>query len=261
MYFTAAADVVPIKTTEIYDPTTGKFSPGGSMSAVRWAHTATLLPDGRVLLAGGIGTAYADLSSAEIYDPTTAKFTSTGSMASARGDFTATLLGNGEVLVAGGAVGPSAELYDPAKGRFIATGSMKVERHAHTATMLPDGRVLLAGGESTCDASGCAPISSAELYDPKTGTFILTDSMSFARWGHISVLLSDGRVLIAAGGANQKYLSSAEVYDPATGMFASSGPLSHGRSSATGTLLPDGTVLVAGGWDGTAESDLGELYS
>jgi hypothetical protein len=138
---------------------------------------------------------------------------------------------------------------------------MKVERHAHTATMLQDGRVLLAGGESTCDASGCAPISSAELYDPKTGTFILTDSMSFARWGHISVLLSDGRVLIAAGGANQKYLSSAEVYDPATGMFASSGPLSHGRSSATGTLLPDGTVLVAGGWDGTAESDLGELYS
>src|SRR5215813_9815331 len=186
----------------------GTWSPTGHMTVGRHGHTATLLPDGRVLVAGGC----LDNSCPQ------------GAFA-------------------------SAELYDPASGTWSATGSMSVGRLFHTATRLLDGRVLVAGG------FGSAPgeLASAEIYDPKTGTWSATGSTSVGTFGFLATRLRDGRVLVAGGGAN---FTSAELYDPTTGTWSATGSSSVG-GIGTATLLMDGMVLGAnGGTTGTSA----ELY-
>ncbi|MHB9140008.1 MAG: Kelch repeat-containing protein, partial [Victivallaceae bacterium] len=166
----------------------------GSMGSAKNSHTATLLPNGKILVAGGYNGA--SISLAELYDPATKTFSATGSMSSAREGHSATLLPNGKVLVAGGSgagILSSAELYDPAAGTFSATGSMSSARTAHTATLLPNGKVLVAGGYNG------ASISTAELYDPAAGTFSATGSMGAARYAYTATLLPNGKVLVAGG--------------------------------------------------------------
>jgi hypothetical protein len=220
-------------------PTPG-FSQTGSMAKARDSHTATLLYDGRVLIAGG------PYSSAELYDPAAGTFSPTGSMTTARSGHTATLLSDGRVLIAGGDGFDlaSAELYSPAAGTFSPTGSMTTARSGHTATLLADGRVLIAGGGGVF--SNAYYTDSAELYDPATGTFRPTGSMTRARSGHTATRLTDGRVLITAG-RRGSYLGSAELYDPATGTFSPTGSMATARESHTATLLADGRVLIVGG--------------
>jgi hypothetical protein len=241
-----------LDSAELYDPQTGAFSSTGSMRTAREGQTATLLPDGRVLIAGG-----SDLASAELYDPRTGTFSSTGSMMTARDGCTATLLPDGRVLMAGGHMDTSyltiyfasAELYDPKTGTFSPTGSMTTARTGHTATLLAAGRVLIAGGSagtvSTSDRY--VPLTSAELYDTKSGTFGPAGSMITAREYQTATLLSDGRVLIAGGETTPGPLALAELYDPATGKFAATGSMITARESQTTTLLSDGRVLIAGG--------------
>jgi len=149
----------------------------GSLTTARLQHTATLLPGGKVLVAGGAGSNNDALASAELFDPAAGTWTATGSLSTARARPTATLLSDGKVLVAGGAVSlgntlASAELYDPATGSWIATGPLTTARVDHTATLLPSGKVLVAGG-----AGPTGVLASAELYDPATGTWSATGSM------------------------------------------------------------------------------------
>ena len=229
----------------------GTFSPTGSMTSPRLGHTATLLPSGKVLIAGGrTGDGTDSLASAELYDPASGTFRPTGSMSTTRAWHTATLLINGKVLIAGGTTGlvlpgtplASAELYDPATGRFSPTGSMATARTAQTETRLKDGRVLIAGGCSDQNR----PVSSAELYDPGTGSFSSTGSMSTVRCYSTATLLLSGKVLLT-GGDDYWYGTSAELYDPATGTFSATGSTAFGRLGQAATLLPDGKVLVSGG--------------
>jgi WD40 repeat protein len=231
------------------------------MATYRVSHTATLLRNGRVLMAGG-----SDDSSAEIYDPKTGTFSPTGSMTDVRSGHTATLLADGRVLIAGGSThaesysATSAEIYDPVTGTFSPTGAMATARMGHTATLLPDGRVLVTGGSNGTE--GAVPtneiVATAELYDPRTGTFSPTGSMATARGAHTATLLPDGRVLVAGGGSRRvagqrdandpvEVVASAEIYDPRTGTFSPTGAMATGRAVHTATLLPDGHVLMAGG--------------
>lgn len=212
-----------LASAELYEPATGTFSATGSMVHPRAFHSATLLSDGRVLIASG-DRAFPDSETAELYDPAAGRFQVTGSMA--RVEFAPTLLQDGRVLfVAGsdevGLAGSHAEMYDPASGTFTETGSMTIGREGASATRLADGRVLVAGGilqDLTPPKTDMVTkvLASAEVFDPTTGKFSPTASMSAPRADSMAVLLSDGMVLVAGGNGsafgNDAALASAELY-------------------------------------------------
>lgn len=222
-----------------------------SMTTRRAAHTATLLPDGRVFVAGGF-TEGTNFASAEVFDPTTETFTPGGNMSVARTGHTATLLSNGKVLIAGGYNGSylaSAELYDPATNSFTPVSAMTTARSGHVATLLPNGKVLLAGGVGV----GWTFLGSAEVFDPATSTFTATGDMLAARESHTATLLGNGKVLIAGGHRGRRpsitIFSSVESYDPATGRFTAAGDMTRVRHKHEAVSLRDGRVLILGGSD------------
>jgi Tol biopolymer transport system component len=253
---TALPSPAPSETSAVVQPRVPGWSTTGSTIGPRWRQSATLLRDGRVLVAGGFGgsgeVSSSLLASAELYDPATGSWTATGSMSAPRYGHTATMLPDGKVLVAGGAdtrvLGiASAELYDPGTGTWSATGTMGTpRRYGHTATLLPDGKVLVAGGHDAADD----PVASAELYDTATGSWTATGSMGTSRYDHAAALLLDGMVLVTGGadhvGGACCYLASSEIYDPDTGSWTATGSMGvpHGMHEAT--LLADGRVLVGG---------------
>jgi hypothetical protein len=235
----------------------------------RKAHTATLLPNGQVLLTGGdpcfeFSTLHGPdgdpcpLEETELYDPASGTFVSTGNMFFKRALHTATLLPSGKVLIVGGG-NANAELYEPATGAFALTGSMSVDRSTHTATLLSDGRVLITGG-----ANSGAVLATAEIYDPQAGTFSSTggSGMTTPRISHTATRLENGKVLISGGlDSNDEPLLTAEVYDPVTASFTSTGSMHHHRSRHTATLLGNGTVLIAAGFGfGIGQFASAEIY-
>jgi len=242
------------------------FVATGSMVTARRFHTATLLGNGKVLVTGGEDAGTTAFASAELYDPSTGMFTpTTGSMTAARVGHTATLLGNGKVLITGGATDASenalasAELYDPTTNMFTATGSMTSARVSHSATLLNNGKVLVAGGDvifyNGVANTNIKSLASAEIFDPATGTFTATGSLSVARESHTATLLNDGRVLVAGGSDGTlgnptpaaTVYATAELFDPTKGTFTAAGMMTSGRDFFTASLLGSGKVLAAGG--------------
>jgi hypothetical protein len=189
---------------------------------------------------------------------------------------TATLLLDGRVLMTGASsrvtfgnytfpvYTTAAELYDPATGMFTPTGSMVQPQGGATVTRLADGRVLFAGGAQVSDGGGqlvITRLATAELYDPATGTFSVTGSMTHPRNDHTAALLPSGEVLIAGGDMNSSDEDrTAELYDPATGTFKPTGEMTVGRAMARSVSLADGRVLILGFYSGPTTVRTAELY-
>ena len=220
--------------------TSGTWANTGSRNTAREIHTATLLPNGQVLVAGGEDASLTPLASAELYNLATGRWTITGSMTEAHEGHTANLLPNGEVLVAGrshdlASCVATAELYNPSTGRWATTGSMKEARCYHTATLLPNGQVLVAGGEAA--AFNADSLASAELYNPSAGTWQATGSLNVSRYGAATVLLQNGEALVAGGinFADSTYsrLVSTELYNPSQGRWEPAHSLIFESSTAT----------------------------
>ena len=226
------------------------------MSTPRQGHTATLLEDGRVLVAGGSDGRHA-LATAEIFDPRAGSWQVAGEMAGPRVNHHAVLLPGGRVLVAGGQyddAGPGAaplattEVYDPGANTWAPAGSLHAARSTgFTMNRLPDGRVLLAGGVG---ATGI--LAEAELFDPRTGAWTVAPPMSVPRWAHAATLLASGLLLVTGGHTGKGIfdsdsVASSELFDPGTGAWQRVAPLTQGRGGHVIAATHNG-ALVAGGF-------------
>ena len=176
--------------------------PQGSLNTARYFHTATLLPNGKVLVIGGFSEDIGvgdHTDSTELYDPATNTWSAAGSLITPRFRHTATLLFNGKVLVVGGyndygnqldSVSASAEIYDPTTDNWSAAGDLSTKHVEHTATLLTNGKVLVAGGCYTSPDYQSLYVDSSELYDPATNSWTIVGSLITARHNHVATLLA-----------------------------------------------------------------------
>ena len=271
-----AGGEVAFDHAEIFDPTSNTFAAIARLTEPRNGHTATLLPSGLVLLAGGWGLRER-LDSCDVFDPQSGQFTSARRMAQPRAGHTATLLKNGAVLIAGGKSARNqlvvaAEMYGTVTGQFEIGPKLNEGRENHTATLLLDGRVLVVGGG---DGQGRV-LASAEMFDPNTNQFTPAGNMRVPRYKHAAAWLPDGSVLIVGGSDGRDWqgqYDTAEIFDGATETFKPAATLLSKRFKLADAMvtLADGNVLVGGGnavlekFDTTRKvfvraGDLGEGY-
>jgi len=228
-------------------PGAGTVVSTGNITAIRFDHAAALLGNGQVLIVGGIERNGAMQPTAELFNPATGRFSQTTKPQSPHGwGVTATVLRDGKVLVAGGSTGcgspcytAAAELYEPSTGTFVLTGNMTVPRAGARALLLPTGDVLLVGGTEISESSSTA---TAELYHPATGTFSSVGAIDLPDPTQL-LLLKNGRVLVVGS-------SEADLYDPSTKQFTATGKMTIPRTKFGAAVLPDGRVLIVGGQSG-----------
>ena len=245
---------------------TGTFTYLEAMGIDRLAHTATLLEDGRLLVAGGRGRGAGrwpeTRASTQIFDPDSGAWSSAAQMARKRDAHTAALLEDGRVMALGGRdfqkYHNSTEVYDPAADTWIAGPKMSTKRFDHASVLLGDGTVLVMGGTNIL----LAPVEVAETCDAAAETCTLTGPMSQARAQHTATMLQEGRVLVSGGsrggvGTDAPAFDTAEIYDPEAGEWSTVAGMSVGHSRHTATLLQDGRVLVTGG---TGKITAAELF-
>jgi hypothetical protein len=208
-------DIKAHSTAQLYNPLTGNWRRTGFMAVGRYGHTATLLPNGKVLVAGGCLGGSNCTSAAELYDPLSGLWAKTGSMNHPREGHTAGLLLNGKVLAVGG-FDPShgdlfsAELYDPVAGIWTETAAMSNARVNHTMTLLPNGKVLVAGGFNPTTLF----LASAELYDPISRMWMTAGALNHARGLHKASLLTNGQVMVIGGATGAtNFVCESEMYD------------------------------------------------
>ena len=213
---TASDGFTSLSSAEIFDEATGTWSPTGSMNLGRGEFSTVVLHNGRVLAVGGIATDGTAIASAEIYNPVTGKWTLTGSMSTGRNDFALVMLRDGKVLAAGGGTGQellprqtSAEIFDRHTGQWTSAGDMTAPRSEmeHASVLLPNGSVLVPGGYTAHET----PVSSTDLYDPKTGTWTAGGSMSDNRTGQVALVLRGNRGVLVMGGLDQSPATTASV--------------------------------------------------
>ena len=235
--------------------TTGTWTAPAAMNSERLRQSATLLPNGQVLVAGGyIGSSYSSgtLATTEIYNPATDSWSPAASMTTARWAAGSTLLPNGKVLVVGGGgtnglALASAEIYDPAANTWSSAGTMSAGRWLPTTILLPSGKVLVAGGTWAS--------ANAELYDPATNTWSLAGSVGILLQGQRGALLANGQVLIT-GGENNNFnvVANCELYNPSTNTWTSAASMANTRDEGTLTLLPNNLLLAVGGFNNSTNS-------
>ena len=262
-----------VVSAEIYDPSTGSWSPTRPMLDPRRYHGAVRLEDGRVLVSGGLTDEYkvnlvsgnmywvGSIASAEVYDPSTETWSRVGEMSEETVRQAAWQYNNptillerqdtGKVLAVGG-LGPSAAVYDPSSGTWASFGgpaasSESPKREWHTSALLGSGMVLYIGGSGESRRR-----NSVDLYEPLTGSVSRTGSMTTRRSRPTATVLADGRVLVT-GGRTEAGTASPEIYDPLSGTWSRAGQMAAPRLLHTMTVLSDGRVLVVGGGGNATE--------
>lgn len=250
-----------VATAELYDPATNTWTVASSPVTARSSHTATLLPNGKVLVSGGNDSSFTSLNGVELYDPATNAWTSVGTLLTARQGHLATLLPNGKVLVNGGLIAEAnqqsfaatAELYDPATQTSTAAATPAIRAYGGSATLLSSGNVLFVADDLI---AGDYAVSA--LYNPNTNTWAPAGKLSTWHYWHAATRLPNGKVLVVGGthvGVRPVYSPTdiAELYDPQTNTWSMTQALVHGpRMRHTATLLSNGAVLVAGGSEGVS---------
>lgn len=241
-----ANDLAPIADAEIYEPLSGVWTTTGAMVEARTGHTALLMPNGKVLVAGG-RDANASLDTAEIFDPATETWSAASPMAGARSGHDMIEAWNWAPMVAGGFLGATAlsttEVFDALTNTWTSVGNLATPRGLHRLAELPGKQILAISGRSF--TAGWTP--SIELYDPATELWTFFANLTTARIDHTATRLRDGRILVTGGvSSSGQKLASAEFVSP-SGTVAAAPSMAAARYAHTATLLQSGKVLVVGG--------------
>jgi hypothetical protein len=243
---------LPLRSAEVYDPTTRTWAATGSMAVPRSLHAAALRGNGHVLVAGGNGAAGAPLASTETYNPSTGTWTTQQAMNKPRAQHRLTTLSNGDVLASGGNVDGTADAqrFSNVTGAWSGAGTMLTGVGQHSATLLGDGRVLVLGNQDP----------SSQLFQPSTNSWSVTANAPERRGLHTAIRLSNNQVLVA-GGMDGSTGLACDIFNPSTGRWSPTGSLwQPHRVGATAALLSDGRVLLVGGDTAGSNRTASEIY-